>query len=286
MRLAICVRQLPARDIVDVGRFAEDHGYAEVFLPDGAHGGARDSDGRLSGRDAIPGFAAMFTATTSVRGTLGVAATPLHHRLALPTVAATLNEMSDGRFSLGLGVSHQEQTAHFGVAYPPDQVAYMRGWLRDLRAFSAGGMSYGGGWPVLLAALGPRMVQLGAEEADGLILNWLTPEHAAASVAAVRACAPAGTRPQVALYLRLMEEQVLRGDAEFYDGMANYHRHFVRQGLRSPADIVAGTTLPRHDLDAARARLEEYRDAGIDTVCLYPIGFDDGDRRALAALTR
>lgn len=147
-------------------------------------------------------------------------------------------------------------------------------------------MTYGGGWPVLLAALGPRMLELGAHDADGLILNWLTPEHAAVSVARVRAAAPPDRRPRVALYLRLMDGPVLHRDAVFYDSMANYHRHFVSQGLVSPADIVAGTTLPRDDLGVARARLDEYRQAGIDTVCLYPIGFDDEDRRALSELTR
>jgi hypothetical protein len=38
MDLAICVRNLPANQLADVGRFAEDHGYTEVFVPDGARG--------------------------------------------------------------------------------------------------------------------------------------------------------------------------------------------------------------------------------------------------------
>jgi len=286
MDLAICVRNLPARDVAEVGRFAQDNGYAEVFVPDGATGGATDAEGRLTGRDAFAGFAAMFAATSTVRGTLGVAATPMHHRLVLPVIASTLNEMSDGRFSLGLGVSHPEQTTRFGVAFPDKQIDYMRGWIRDLKARSSGGMAYGGGWSVLIAALGPRMVQLGAEEADGLILNWLTPEHAASSVRRVRAAAPSGRTPRVAIYLRLMDAAAARDDAVRYDAMANYHRNFAAQGINTADDIVTLTTLPRHDLGAARARLEEYRASGLDTVCIYPISFDTEDRRALKELTR
>jgi alkanesulfonate monooxygenase SsuD/methylene tetrahydromethanopterin reductase-like flavin-dependent oxidoreductase (luciferase family) len=284
MDLAICVRNLPAKVMADVGRFAEEHGYAEVFVPDGARGAMTDDAGRLTGRDAIAGLAAMFGGTSTVRGTLGVAAVPLHHRLVLPILASTLNEMSDGRFSLGLGVSHPEQTARFGVDFPDKQVTYMREWIRDMRGRSAKGMAYGGGWPVLIAALGPRMVQLGAEEADGLILNWLTPEHAAASVQRVRDSAPAGARPRVALYLRLMTADALRQDAARYDAMANYHRNFVAQGITNHDDIVARTTLWRDDLGASRARLDEYRASGLDTVCIYPMGFDAADRRALAEL--
>jgi alkanesulfonate monooxygenase SsuD/methylene tetrahydromethanopterin reductase-like flavin-dependent oxidoreductase (luciferase family) len=286
MDLAICVRNLPAKEVADVGRFAEDYGYGEVFLPDGARGGMVDGAGRLTGRDAFAGFAAMFAATPSVRGTLGVAALPMHHRLVLPIMASTLYEMSEGRFSLGLGVSHPEQTARFGVSFPDKQIDYMRSWVRDLKARSADGMTSGGGWAVLIAALGPRMVQLGAEEADGLILNWLTPENAATSVDRVREVAPDGSSPRVALYLRLMTPAVARDDAVRYDAMANYHRNFVAQGITTPDDVVALTTLPRDDLGAARARLDQYRAAGIDTVCIYPVGFDPDDRRALELLTR
>jgi alkanesulfonate monooxygenase SsuD/methylene tetrahydromethanopterin reductase-like flavin-dependent oxidoreductase (luciferase family) len=286
MDLAICVRNLPAKQLADVGRFAEDHGYAEVFVPDGARGGMTDPDGRLNGRDAIASLAAMYGSSSTVRGTLGVAAVPMHHRLVLPVLASTLNELSDGRFSLGLGVSHPEQTAAFGVEFPGKQIDYMQSWIRDLKGRSDGGMAYGGGWPVLIAALGPRMVELGAREADGLILNWLTPEHAASSVEHIRAAAPPGASPRTALYLRLMTSELLHRDAVRYDGMANYHRNFLAQGLATHDDIVARTTLSRDDLGAARARLDEYRDSGLDTICIYPMTFDAEDRRALDDLTR
>lgn len=284
MELAICVRNLPANEVADVGRFAEGNGYSEVFVPDGAHGGLTTPDGKLAGRDAFASFAAMFAATSTVRGTLGVAAVPLHHRLVLPSMAATLYEMSAGRFSLGLGVSHPEQTVRFGVPFPARQVEYMREWIRDLRHRSRDGMAYGRGWPVLIAALGPRMVELGAREADGLILNWLTPARAAESVAQARAAAPAGATPRIALYLRLMRRSVALEDAVRYDAMANYHRNFSAQGISGPEAIVDGTTLPLDDLGAARARLDEYRTAGLDTACIYPMSFDKDDRQALEAL--
>jgi len=286
MDLGICVRNVPANDLADVGRFAEANGFAEVFVPDGARGAMIDGDGKLNGRDAFCGFAAMFSATSVVRGALGVAAVPMHHSLVLPNLASTLQEMSGGRFSLGLGVSHPEQTKRFGIEFPAKQIDYMRTWIRDLRQRSATGMAYGGGWPVLLAALGPRMVQLGAEEADGLVLNWLTPEHAAASVAKVRAAAPEGASPRTVLYLRLMTDEALRQDAIRYDEMANYHRNFVAQGITNTDEIIAGTTLSLSDLGAAKARIEEYRASDLDLLCIYPMSLGPADRRALEELAR
>jgi alkanesulfonate monooxygenase SsuD/methylene tetrahydromethanopterin reductase-like flavin-dependent oxidoreductase (luciferase family) len=183
-------------------------------------------------------------------------------------------------------VSHPEQTARFGISFPDSPIDFMRDWVRDLKARSAKGMAYGGGWDVLIAALGPRMVELGARDADGLILNWLTPESAAASVARAREASGEGRTPRVVLYLRLMPRQAARADAASYDAMINYHRNFLVQGLTSADAIVEGTTLPRDDLGAARARLDEYRAAGLDTVCLYPLAFDADDRRALQSLAQ
>jgi hypothetical protein len=97
----------------------------------------------------------------------------------------------------------------------------------------------------------------------------LPASHAASSVEHIRAAAPAGSSPRTAFYLRLMTADVLHGDGVRYDGMANYHRKLLAQGLASYGDIVARTTLSRDDLGAARARLDEYRGSGLDTICTY-----------------
>ena len=74
-------------------------------------------------------------------------------------------------------------------------------------------------------------------------------------------------------------------DAKGYDALANYHQHFVNQGLHDPAAIVAGTCIPADDVPRARDRLAAYREAGIDVVCLYAHGYDEPDRlKVLEAL--
>jgi hypothetical protein len=77
---------------------------------------------------------------------------------------------------------------------------------------------------------------------------------------------------------------VARSDAVNYDALANYHQHFVGQGLHGPEAMVAGTCLPADDPVGARERLAAYAEAGVDVVCVYPHGFEESEReRVLAA---
>lgn len=280
MELGICARDLPAAEAARLGRFAEDSGFGHVYLPD-VRGAA------VTARDAFVGLGALFEATTTVRAGVGVAAVIFHQPAALARLAATLTEQSGGRFTLGLGVSHAEAAAGGDAVYPSSPLAEMRRWVEQMRRYANGdGLAFGAGFDILVGALGPKMLELGAGQADGVVLNWLTPEHAAATVARVRAAA-AGEPARTVLYVRISPPDAVHADAVNYDRLANYHRHFQLQGLASPQAIVARTCLPPDDPAAARDRLDAYAEAGIDVVCLYPHGFGEGEReRVLAAVAR
>lgn len=281
MELGICVRDLPAAEAARLGRFAEDHGFGYVFVPDVRGGSA------VTARDAFVALGSLFEATTTVRGGVGVAAVIFHEQVSLARLALTLNEQSEGRFLLGLGVSHREAAAGSGAEYPRSPLAEMRRWAEAMRRWSDGeGAPFGAGFPILIGALGPKMLALGASAGDGVVLNWLTPEHARTTVRQVRDAARPGSDPLTVLYVRLSPPDAVLVDARNYDALANYHQHFVAQGLTSPADIVAGTCLPADDPSRVRDRLAAYAEAGVDVVCLYPHGFAEAEReRVLAAVT-
>ncbi|MCP5028275.1 MAG: LLM class flavin-dependent oxidoreductase [Actinomycetia bacterium] len=285
MELGICVRDLPAAEVARLGRFAEDHGYAEIYVPD-IRGGLADPSVPISGRDAFTSLGAMFAATSTVRGAVGVAAVIFHHPVPLALTAATLQEQSDGRFTLGVGISHAESARKLGVEFPRSPMATMGEWLDALRHRRDEGLLFGGGWPIMVGALGPRMMALGATDADGVVLNWLTPEHAGVSVNEIRTAAGPDRSPRTVLYVRISPAVAVRTDAVNYDALGNYHQHFLNQGLHGPDDIVAGTCLPAADPARARDRIAEYRESGLDLLCLYPHGFDEPDRlRLLEAIT-
>lgn len=280
MELGICVRDVPAAEVARLGRFAEGHGYGAVYVPD-VRGGAPPG-APLGGRDAFVALGALFEATSSVRGAVGVAAVIFHSPPALARLAGTLHEQSGGRFVLGVGVSHREAAAP--GSFPASPLAEVRRWVTEMRRCSReGGLAFGGGFPVLVGALGPKMLALGASEADGVVLNWLTPEHAATTVATVRRAAPAGRSPTTVAYVRVSPPEAARRDAVDYDRLANYHRHFEAQGLTTPEAVVAATCLPPSDPARARERLAAYAEAGVDLVCLYPHGFDEAEREEVLA---
>lgn len=284
VELAVCVRDQPVAQVARLGRFVEDAGFASLWVPD-VRGAGVDPSGALGGRDAFLTLAAVFEATSTLRGGIGVAATIFHDEVTLGRLAGTLNEQSEGRLLLGIGVSHREAAGGGGASYPSSPLTQTRAWVKAMRGYSAGGLAFGGGFPVLVGALGPRMVQLGAAEADGVVLNWLTPEHAATTVAAVRAAAPSGAAPLTVLYVRVSPADAVFADAVNYDRLVNYHNHFVNQGLTTAEAVVAGTCLPADDPAAAKERLAAYAAAGVDVLCLYPHGFVEEERvRVLAAL--
>ncbi len=95
--------------------------------------------------------------------------------------------------------------------------------------------------PIVVGALGPRMRRLGAEAADGVVLNWLTPDAAAAQRDELHAI---DAHAQVTLYTRtaLDVDAVARRDAEAdrYGTIPNYAANFARLGF-GPRDAVLGS---------------------------------------------
>ena len=119
--------------------------------------------------------------------------------LGLAAQAATLAQLSAGRFVLGLGTGGYGPGFFASLSLPDRPVALMREYVTAGRGLLAGrlvtagpliGMGLGApGWPqsaslgvedlppvpVYLAALGPQMLRLAGETADGVLLNWATP---------------------------------------------------------------------------------------------------------------
>jgi alkanesulfonate monooxygenase SsuD/methylene tetrahydromethanopterin reductase-like flavin-dependent oxidoreductase (luciferase family) len=98
---------------------------------------------------------------------------------------------------------------------------------------------------LVVAALGPRMCELAGEVADGVLFNWLTPEHARRSADLVRAgAARAGRRPpRLYAYVRLAvgaaARERLAEEAERYAAIPAYAAHFARMGAKPVETAIA-----------------------------------------------
>jgi alkanesulfonate monooxygenase SsuD/methylene tetrahydromethanopterin reductase-like flavin-dependent oxidoreductase (luciferase family) len=117
---------------------------------------------------------------------------------ALAAQAATVGLRSSGRFVLGLGTGGYGPGFWASVGLPDRPIAIMRDYLTAVRALLAGetvtsegpGVHLRGASlattnlppiPIQLGALGPQMIRLAGELADGALLNWATPERIAES---------------------------------------------------------------------------------------------------------
>ena len=266
---------LTATEIAACAERAEALGYESVWVAEG-HGG-----------DQFAILAACALRTRRVR--LGTAISSVYVRTA-PTIAmaaAVVDELSRGRFVLGLGSSHRVQVEpEHGVEYSRplgrvrDTVAVVRGLLRE-------GVVNGAGetirierfdlWfeplrreiPIYLSALFPKMTELCGEVADGVILARSTLGSAArarAHVAAGAARAGRGAdRVEIASLLPASvasnREEALasaRPGLAFYAGFfPRYNRLLAESGFPAEAAAVAKAWAAGDRAGAERAVTDE-----------------------------
>ncbi|GAA4727247.1 LLM class flavin-dependent oxidoreductase [Phytohabitans rumicis] len=152
---------------------------------------------QMPGRWDVGTVLAALAARTK-RMTLGSAILPLYSRppVVMASTALTLDELSGGRFALGLGLGLRGVGEWMvGAGAAPPAVAAMREYLRIvLDAVRDGEADHDGTWfsghvfyppaqsrrpdvPVYLGTFGPRMLELAGELADGVVLTMCTPEY-------------------------------------------------------------------------------------------------------------
>ncbi len=225
--------------------------------------------------DAFTLLRPLLTATTNVIVATGIANIWAWEPATMRAEAAALAADFPGRFILGLGVSHEHLVSSLGHTYERP-LAKMEKFLDELD-HPAG---YGADSelpPVVLAALGPRMLTLSAERTAGAHPYFTPPEHTAYARSVL------GTSsllvPEQALSLAVGQAEGLaagRAYAQRYLRMPNYTRNLKRFGFDDPdfadggSDRLIEAIIPfgaATVLDRVRAHL----DAGADHVLLQPL---------------
>jgi probable F420-dependent oxidoreductase len=180
---------LPAADFIDAAREAEARGYHTAWT------------GEAAGADAITLSALVLGHTARLHMATGVLPIQTRTPVLLGMTAATLNHVAPGRFALGLGLSSRVIVEQWhGLRYAAS-LEQMREAVTVIRAVVSGErVTFEGTFyrvrnfrlasppptpppRVILAALGPEMLELAGEIADGVLLNWLPPEAVPSSIA-------------------------------------------------------------------------------------------------------
>ncbi len=201
------------------------------------------------GADAFVTLGAWAAVTDRVRLATGVVPLAARATRTLALAASQVSQLSSGRFMLGIGVGQRGMAEnHYERQWRPPLE-----WVRDaIAAFGeeAAGARIGAGYRVLVGALGPKMLALGATAAEGALLNWTTVESQRVARAEFdRTAAAAGRDPEsltLAGYVRVAvgpdAESALSKQSRFYSSMPFYREAW--QAMGDPADDAVALASP------------------------------------------
>ena len=217
-----------AHDIVrELAPAAERAGYRTFWVNDEADG------------DGLAALCAAAAVTSTIR--LGVGAIPLD-RQRPERIASRVKELNLPMERLALGV---------GSGHPAGGLERVRNGVAALRdAIDA---------TLVVAAIGPRMLALAGEIADGVLLDWPAPSYVAdaAQIIARGAAEIQRPRPWIGGYVFAAMGELgiakLREEAEHYAAIPSYAAHFARMGVGPMETVACG-----EDAAALRERLAPF----------------------------
>lgn len=284
-------------------QLGEQRGFCELWVPE---------DYFFTG--GISGATAALTSTESIPVGLGIVSAMVRHPAVLAMELATMSRMFPGRVMPGVGLGVPFWLRQMGL-YPKSQLTAMRECITSVRELVGGGeLTRDGDYfhfdkvklthpaneqvPLYIGVLGPKMLELGGEIADGTVVSvlaapeyvrWLRERVAAGATKAGRdpaehrvstfAIYAAGSdgkkakeslRSLTAFYLSAMPKSALTDvygvadelDAMVGGGPAQIEREMPDQWLEDL--VLAGTP------DECAEKIQAYLDAGSDSVVLFP----------------
>ncbi|MEV0980670.1 LLM class F420-dependent oxidoreductase [Streptomyces sp. NPDC049915] len=229
----------------------------------------------LGGSSAVHHAEPLLAATGRI--TVGTSIQSIWQHTAADTAArfADLERAHPGRFLLGLGVSHAKLASQYRRP-----LAALASYLDELDA---------AGVPAerrVLAALGPKNLQLSRDRAAGAIPYLVTPEHTAEARETLGDAALLAPELKVVLETDPSRARELaRAALSVYLGLPNYTNTFLRLGF-TEADLAGGGSDRLIDAvfawgteDRIRERIDTYVKAGADHMALQLV--TDGPREDL-----
>jgi alkanesulfonate monooxygenase SsuD/methylene tetrahydromethanopterin reductase-like flavin-dependent oxidoreductase (luciferase family) len=222
----------------------EERGFPGVYCP--------------SFGDAMGLCLSIAHATTTLEMGTSIQPIYLQHPAALATSAAYLHEIAEGRFRLGVGVTHGPVIERLGVA-TGKPLADMRDYVASMRAVAE---PMGGLPPIVLATLRDRMVGLATEVGDGAVWANGSLSHMPHSLGLV----PADRRAS-GFWIGNMIPTVIDDDLDAararnrktlqgYVALPNYRNYWIEAGYADEM-AAAQTAIERRDTDALAAAMTD-----------------------------
>lgn len=271
-------------------RRIEQWGYSAVWMPEGF------------GRDVIAQSAWLLANTGSLVVASGIANIYGRDPMTMHAGQMGLNEQSGGRFLLGLGVSHGAIVNGVRGHDYGKPIETMHKFLAAMKTVPYNAPPPPETPQTVIAALGPKMIALSRDEADGAHTYNVSPQHTAEA----RKILGPGKRLCVEQMMVLETDpararEAARKTLTFYFTLPNYVNNWKRMGFTDDdcangrSDRLIDDTVAWGDEAALVKRIEQHWEAGADHVCIQPLSATaDGksvspsgyDEKLLAGLAR
>jgi probable F420-dependent oxidoreductase len=275
------LESMTAHETLEFARTIEKRGYRALWIPEGP------------GRDPFSHATYLLSHSERLSVATGIANIWVRDAIAMASAARTVSEISDGRFVLGIGVSHKPIVAARAHSYDKPY-SYMKQYLPRLKE-GLKSSARASQIPILIAALHPKMLDLAASEADGTHPYFVPPEHTA------KVRAQIGSRP----WICAEQAVILEADAakartaarqymSFYvTNLPNYRNNLKALGYGDPdfqngcSDRLVDAIVAWGTEGKIRERIEAHLAAGATHVCIQALRSDNPslpDIRAIEAL--
>lgn len=261
----------PTTKVREVVAELDEMGWGAVWRPES------------TGRDALISSTLWLESCPRMAVATGIAQTYARHPMTTMAATRTIDEAHPGRFLLGLGVGHAPMIEGVrGLDYSTP-LSDMRDYLAAMDAAPYTAQGPEGRPPRILAALGPKMLELSATAADGAHPYFTVPDHTALAreiIGPDKYLAPEQmcvleTDPGRA-------RDIARANMARYLQLPNYTNNLQRMGFEEAeindiSDRLVDAIVVWGDIDTVVARLQEHIDAGADHVCVQALVEDPND---------
>ncbi len=261
----------PTSRVREVVAELEELGYGALWI------------GEAMYREPLTSAALLLSATNRMVIATGIANIWARDPVTMTAAQLTLAEAYPERFLLGLGVSHARLIEGLRGHRYERPLTTMRRYLdaMDEAAEAYRAVKPGERPARVLAALGPKMLSLAADRADGAHPYLVTPDHTA------KARAQLGPKrqllPEQAVVLETDPDQartIARRHISPYLDLPNYTNNFRRLGFTDDdlagrgSDRLVDAIVAWGDVDTIKRRVREHQDAGADHVALQVFDTD------------
>ena len=258
------IRERRADELAEILAGLEERGIGTIWFGENVGGEAFATAGVLLGRSSRLGVAT------------GIANMAARAPAAMAAGSRILSEAYPDRFALGIGVSHAAIVEAYGGTPVASPLTQLRDYLDAMNATPPGAGEHPA--PILVSALGPRMLELTAARGLGVHAWNVTPEHTATARAAV---GPDGlVAPRQAVMLcddAATVRAVGRRHLSKYLVFPNYRREWRRQGFDErdldgeASDRLVDAMVAWGSTASILERLAEHHEAGADHVAVHPL---------------